>query len=91
MRKKKYKKLVEELRSEVLSLKEELQPLKERQILVERYETSLKLSKRQETATKECPNCKANTYFLQIANEWRCYSCNYPRTQGSIDTWIGKS
>jgi hypothetical protein len=91
MRKKEYKKLVGELQAEILDLKEQLKPLIERQLLQEHYVTSLKISKKQEETFKECPNCKADTYVLQFQSGWRCYSCNYPQTQGSIEKWVDKA
>jgi Zn finger protein HypA/HybF involved in hydrogenase expression len=89
MRKKKYKKLVEELQSEVSSLKEQLKPLIERQLLQEQYVVSLKYGKR----VIECPNCKEETYVkVHESIAPRCYSCSHPRPiQGFIDTWMGKS
>jgi hypothetical protein len=93
MRKKEYKKLVEELQAEVLKLKEELKPLIERQLLQDHYVASWMVSKKQEKTIKECPNCKEETYIkFHETIAPRCYSCNYPHpTQSSIEKWIGKS
>jgi len=89
MRKKKYKKIVGELQAEILDLKEQLNPLIERQLLQKHYVASLKYGK----GVIECPNCKEETYVkVHESIGPRCYSCSHPRpTQGSIDTWIGKS
>jgi ribosomal protein L37E len=92
MRKKKYKKLVKELKTEVSKLQEELKGLKEvqlRQVIVNRLNASAAIAERQKRTYIVCPRCKEETYIKIHENlNPRCYSCNYPQTQASINTWL---